>query len=29
MANLGYRFYARHLETHYTCDWPTGFREAA
>ena len=20
-ANLGYRFYAHHLETHYTCDW--------
>ena len=29
MANLGYRYYARHLETHYTCDWPIGFREAA
>jgi radical SAM superfamily enzyme YgiQ (UPF0313 family) len=29
MANLGYRFYAHHLETHYTCDWPIGFREAA
>lgn len=24
-ANLGYRFYAHHLHTHYTCDW----REAA
>ena len=20
-ANLGYRFYAHHLHTHYTCDW--------
>ena len=29
MANLGYRYYAYHLETHYTCDWPIGFREAA
>jgi radical SAM superfamily enzyme YgiQ (UPF0313 family) len=29
MANLGYRYYARHLETHYNCDWPIGFREAA
>jgi len=29
MANLGYRFYARHLESHYTCDWPIGLREAA
>ena len=29
MANLGYRYYANHLETHYTCDWPIGFREAA
>jgi radical SAM superfamily enzyme YgiQ (UPF0313 family) len=29
MANLGYRYYARHLETHYTCDWPIGFKEAA
>jgi len=29
MANLGYRYYAQHLETHYTCDWPIGFREAA
>ena len=26
MANLGYRYYAHHLETHYTCDWPIGFR---
>ena len=29
MANLGYRFYAHHLETHYNCDWPIGFGEAA
>ena len=29
MANLGYRYYAHHLETHYTCDWPFGFRKAA
>lgn len=29
MANLGYRYYARHLETHYNCDWPIGFKEAA
>ena len=29
MANLGYRYYARHLATHYTCDWPIGLREAA
>ena len=29
MSNLGYRYYAHHLETHYTCDWPIGFREAA
>jgi radical SAM superfamily enzyme YgiQ (UPF0313 family) len=29
MANLGYRYYAHHLETHYTCDWPIGLREAA
>ncbi len=21
-ANVGYRFYAHHLHTHYTCDWP-------
>ena len=21
-ANIGYRFYAHHLRTHYTCDWP-------
>ncbi len=29
MANLGYRYYAHHLETHYTCDWPIGFKQAA
>jgi radical SAM superfamily enzyme YgiQ (UPF0313 family) len=29
MANLGYRYYAHHLATHYTCDWPIGLREAA
>jgi hypothetical protein len=29
MANLGYRYYANHLTTHYTCDWPIGFKEAA
>jgi radical SAM superfamily enzyme YgiQ (UPF0313 family) len=29
MANLGYRYYAYHLETHYTCDWPIGFKKAA
>jgi radical SAM superfamily enzyme YgiQ (UPF0313 family) len=29
MANLGYRYYARHLATHYICDWPIGLREAA
>ncbi len=23
-ANLGYRFYARHLRDYYTCDWMTG-----
>ena len=22
VANLGYRFYAHHLHTHYNCDWP-------
>jgi radical SAM superfamily enzyme YgiQ (UPF0313 family) len=21
-ANVGYRYYAHHLHTHYTCDWP-------
>ncbi len=29
MANLGYRYYARHLRTHYTCDWPIAVRKAA
>ena len=29
MANLGYRYYAYHLESHYTCDWPIGLKEAA
>lgn len=28
-ANLGYRFYAHHLHTHYTCDWPHAVQEAA
>lgn len=28
-ANLGYRFYAHHLHTHYTCDWPQVRAEAA
>ncbi len=23
-ANLGYRFYAHHLHTHYNCDWFVG-----
>ena len=23
-ANLGYRFYANHLDTHYNCDWFIG-----
>ncbi|NSX53785.1 B12-binding domain-containing radical SAM protein [Parasulfitobacter algicola] len=25
LANLGYRFYANHLHSHYTCDWPIGY----
>jgi radical SAM superfamily enzyme YgiQ (UPF0313 family) len=29
MANLGYRFYANHLHTHYTCDWQISFERAA
>ena len=29
MANLGYRYYAHHLHTHYTCDWAEIAREAA
>jgi radical SAM superfamily enzyme YgiQ (UPF0313 family) len=28
-ANLGYRFYAHHLHTHYNCDWPIGSEELA
>jgi hypothetical protein len=28
-ANLGYRFYAHHLHSHYTCDWPQVRSEAA
>jgi radical SAM superfamily enzyme YgiQ (UPF0313 family) len=28
-ANLGYRFYAHHLRTHYTCDWPQVRSKAA
>lgn len=28
-ANLGYRFYAHHLHTHYTCDWPELRQDAA
>jgi len=28
-ANLGYRFYAHHLKTHYTCDWPQVRAKAA
>lgn len=29
MANLGYRYYAHHLHSHYTCDWPIELRRAA
>lgn len=29
MANLGYRYYANHLATHYTCDWPYAAAQAA
>ncbi|MFZ2102053.1 MAG: radical SAM protein [Oricola sp.] len=29
LANYGYRFYAYHLDTHYTCDWAVGYRPAA
>lgn len=29
IANMGYRFYAHHLHTHYTCDWPVEFKKAA
>jgi radical SAM superfamily enzyme YgiQ (UPF0313 family) len=28
MANLGYRYYANHLSTHYTCDWPYAAAQA-
>jgi radical SAM superfamily enzyme YgiQ (UPF0313 family) len=28
-ANLGYRFYAQHLHTHYVCDWPEMTARAA
>lgn len=28
-ANLGYRFYAYNLDTHYTCDWPMAVSRAA
>ncbi|MFO1183955.1 MAG: radical SAM protein [Bauldia sp.] len=27
-ANVGYRFYANHLHTHYTCDWPQAAQPA-
>ena len=27
-ANLGYRFYAHHLHTHYNCDWPLVMKDA-
>ena len=29
MANLGYRYYANHLDTHYTCDWQISLGRAA
>lgn len=29
LANTGYRYYANHLDTHYTCDWPIGFKAAS
>ena len=29
LTNAGYRYYAHHLDTHYTCDWPIEFQEAA
>jgi radical SAM superfamily enzyme YgiQ (UPF0313 family) len=29
MANMGYRYYARHLSTHYTCDYPYATARAA
>lgn len=28
-VNLGYRYFAHHLKTHYTCDWPQVRSEAA
>ena len=29
IANFGYRFYAYHLHTHYTCDWAIGYERSA
>jgi len=29
MANLGYRYYANHLHTHYNCDWHISLGRAA
>lgn len=29
MANFGYRYYAHHLHSHYTCDWPIQSMRAA
>lgn len=29
LVNFGYRFYANHLHSHYSCDWPMGYRSAA
>lgn len=29
LTNLGYRYYARHLDTHYSCDWIVGQGRAA
>jgi hypothetical protein len=29
MANLGYRYYANHLYTHYNCDWQISLGRAA
>lgn len=28
LSNMGYRFYAYHLDTHYTCDWAFRYRPA-
>lgn len=28
LSNMGYRFYAYNLDTHYTCDWVIGFSPA-